>query len=172
MVGPPKTLQDLRRIEGAVRITCWSCQKAHLRDREELIAERRFSRRPCDWPTVRGDLTCHHCSSADVRVEAVPFGEGTAELRAHRARMLVMNLAIEVLRDAAERARTEQVGTPAVRLALRVLHPLVGDQAVLATFWNEATAANQHPWSGAQQSLRWIVQRLLDRGYPVWAELR
>jgi hypothetical protein len=143
-----------------------------LRDREELITERLFLRRSCEWPAVRADLICAKCESADVRVDGVPFGERDEDLRRHRARMVLMNVALQVLSEAAQRAQGERMATPSVRLALRVLHPFVGDQAMLAMFWNEVTSDEQRPWSGARQSLRWIIKRLIERGYPVWAELR
>lgn len=177
MVGPPKTLHDLRRVEAAVRIACRACKRTVLRDREELISERFFQRRSCEWPAVQTDMPCPHCGDPDVRVDAIPFGQDNTELRARRARMLLMNLALKVLADAARTAKSHPealatVDATAVRLALRILHPFVRDQAMLTTFWVEVTATERKPWSGAQQALRWIVKKLLDRGYSVWAELR
>lgn len=123
---------------------------------------------------MRRDLACRSpaCDSRDVRVDGVPFVQDAAELRRRRASMLLMNLALEVLGRAARSRGREPIDTSAVRLALRVLHPLLGDQDMLTTFWREVTSEAATPWNGALQSHRWIVARLVARGHAVWSELR
>jgi hypothetical protein len=172
MVGPPKTLQDLRRVEGAVRVTCRACRATTLHDREELITMRATHRQSCDWAIVRATMVCGECTSRDVRVDGVPFGENMDELRRHRARMLLMNLALTVLKDAAWQPRDVNAATPAVRLALRVLHPMVADAVLLTSYWREVARTDGELWEDARQPLRGIVDRLVERGFPVWAELR
>lgn len=44
MVGPIKTLTDLRRIEAAVRVTCKACGFVRMIDREHLIQQCQFHR--------------------------------------------------------------------------------------------------------------------------------
>lgn len=172
MVGPPKTLQHLRKVEASVRITCRSCRKATTLDREALITTRQFQRRSMEWPAVQHDENCRACFSADVRVDFVPFGQNDRELRAKRATATLMNLALTVLEDAAQRACAEDVCTPAVKLALRVLRPFLADRTLLIKFWTEASAPKDRSYNHAHLALRWIVTQLVERGHPVWAEFR
>jgi hypothetical protein len=58
MVGPPKTLQDLRRVEGAVRVTCRACKAVKQHDLEELIIDRRSRRISKEWEAVRHGTAC------------------------------------------------------------------------------------------------------------------
>lgn len=39
MVGPPKALHDLHRVEAQVRVTCQSCNATELWELDALIAE-------------------------------------------------------------------------------------------------------------------------------------
>lgn len=172
MVGPPKTLQDLRRIEAAVRVTCRACGRVHLLDREELIAQRMNERRSCEWPIVRADLSCRACHEPNVRVDGVPFAENAVELRQRRSTMLMINLSLVVLDQAARQSARERPAEEAVRLALRVLHPHVADNAMLTEFWRQAMDRKEMVYCHPQLVIRWIVGRLVARGYAVWAELR
>ncbi len=174
MVGPPKTLQDLRKVEGAVRVTCRQCGHVALLDREQLIAERLGFRQSCDWQTVRHDMTCRspRCDSRDVAVEGVAFGEGMPELRRRRAVMITIELALQILLVAAYPSGHSPMPVEAIRLALRVLHPYLGDRAMLDTFWRSYSAEVQRPWDTPSTYYRPIVQRLIERGYAVPAELR
>ena len=170
MVGPPKTLQDLRKVEGAVRVTCRACKAVQTLDREELIANRTAFRQSLDWRVVQATLPCSRCLSGDVRVEVDAFGENLPEVRARRAQIRRLNLALQILAEAARRDGVMPI--VAVQLALRVLHPYVGDRDLLVTYWTQVTSDTDRPWGGAHQALRWIVTRLLDRKWPVWAEFR
>ncbi|MBW6531945.1 hypothetical protein KZ820_14480 [Sphingomonas sp. RRHST34] len=172
MVGPPKTLQDLRRVEGAVRVTCRACKAVKLYDLEELIIDRRFRRLSMEWEAVRRTMPCRNCDSTDTRVDGVPFGQDDVERRARRSRALLMNLALAVLDDASRRARDEDVCVPATRLALRVLRPYLPDRELLVTFWTAAETGRGKPHGPALQAMRWIVTKLVDAGHPVWAEFR
>ncbi len=84
----------------------------------------------------------------------------------------MMNLALLVLKEAAQRAVQEDVCTPAVRLALRVLRPCLASSDLLTTFWAAAKESVGKPWGGAQQAHRWLVAELVKRGHAVWAEFR
>lgn len=172
MVGPPKTLQHLRKVEASVRVTCRSCKAVKLYDREAMITTRSFQRRSLEWPAVQRDLPCHACDSHDVRVDFVPFGQDDRELRIYRAQATLMNLALVVLEDASRHAIVDQVCTPSLRLALRVLRPFLADRTLLVQFWSEAEAAHGKAFNGSQHPLRWIVTQLVERGHPVWAEFR
>lgn len=170
MVGPPKWLEDLRKVEGAVRVTCRACAAVHALDREELSRARMAQGLSNDWGVVRRELVCPGCGSADVRVDGVPFGADDPALRARRAAVRRLHLALVVLDQAAPRDSTMPL--PAVQLALRVLHPYLGDRELLLTYWQQVSGERDHPWSGGHQALRWIVTRLVDRGWPVAAQFR
>lgn len=83
-----------------------------------------------------------------------------------------MNLALKVLHSAAYGARTADIDTPAVRLALRVLRPYLPDRTLLVRFWDEAKAAKGQALSEAVMAHGWIVQALVEQGHSVWAEFR
>jgi hypothetical protein len=175
MVGDPKTLYDLRKIEASLRVTCRVCKTVKVHNLEAVISSRSFHRQTMDWPTARREFVCQRCDVGeghDVKVDAVPFGRDDRELREQRGRTLVMNLALLVLKDAAQRAVQEDVCTPAVRLALRVLRPCLASSDLLTTFWTAAQESVGKPWGGAQQAHRWIVAELVKRGHAVWAEFR
>lgn len=175
MVGDPKTLYDLRKVEASVRVTCRSCKAVKLHDLEETIAHRIFHRQPMDWRSVQHDLPCPRCPAGDdrnVKVELIPFGRNEAELRARRAGTLMMNLALTVLKDAAQRASQEDVASPAVRLALRTLRPFLADRSHLVAFWTEITAPKNRSYNHGHLAHRWLVAELVKRGHAVWAEFR
>lgn len=173
MVGPPKTLYDLRKVEASVRVTCRACGAVKTHDLEELIHSRSFHRESMDWVAVQHDLICSKCDAPrDVDVAGVPFGANDRELRAQRAQTLLMNLALKVLDEAARRAKTEDVCTPAVRLALRVLRPFLADRELLVTYWTEISGEKNVAFNHGAQALRWIVFELVKRGHSVWAEFR
>ena len=168
MVGPPKTLQDLRKVDGAIRITCQACKRVEVLDREETIMLR--YRRSCDWAVFVSEAKCPDCLSADVKVAIDAFGENLPEVRARRNATHCMNLALQVLNEAAR--RNNAVPPAAIRLALRVLYPFLGDQRLLVEYWEHVSVESDRPWGGAHQVVRWMVTRLLERQWSVWAEFR
>ena len=175
MVGVFKTLYDLRMIEASLRVTCPACKTVKEHDLEAVITSRSFHRQPMDWPAARREFVCHRCDvdeGRDVKVDAIPFRRDDRELREQRAKTLMMNLALLELKDAAQRAVREDVCTPAVRLALRVLRPCLANSDLLTTFWTAAQESVGKPWNEAQQAHRWLVAELVKREHAVWAEFR
>lgn len=174
MVGPPKTLYDLRKVEASVRVTCRVCGAVKLHDLEELIHSRLFRRESVDWSIVQRELPCPKCDTYpyDVHVAGVPFGRNDQDLRARRGRMLLMNLALAVLHDAAQRVRKEDVCTPALRLALRVLRPYLPERRLLLDFWTECEAPKDRAYNHAHLALRGMVNQLLEQDFSVWAQFR
>lgn len=172
MVGPSKTLKDLRKVEASVRVTCRACKAVKTYDLEELIDNRRYQRRSMEWVAVQHDLPCSNCQSTDVHVAGMPFGKNDKEMRRQRATGLLVNLALTILAEAAPRNSFTDANRAAVRLALRVLYPHVGDRELLETYWRSVSEETDKIWSGGHQALRWIVTALVARGYAVWAEFR
>lgn len=174
MVGQPKTLYDIRKLEGSISLTCDSCGKVKIYDLEELIRERSFRRRSMDWEAYRKEAFCWDCSpeQTSVKVGIIPFGGNDRELRARRADTLIINLALTVLKDAACHAFINDVNTPAVRLALRALRPFLADRLLLVRFWDEATAAKGKAVNESHFAHGWIVAELVRLGHSVWAQFR
>ncbi|RSV20363.1 hypothetical protein CA236_00140 [Sphingomonas sp. ABOLG] len=163
MVGPPKSLHDLHRVEAQVRVTCRSCRASELWELDALITEVRNNGGNTDWAAARWAVKCpQRCAAPRVTLLAVPFGKQRARRQAHRNTLI--NLALQILRDAAQRSSDEAVGTVEVRLALHVLRPFVGEQRLLTEFWKTAIIEPRHPWTSCLVPYRAIKQRLIDRG--------
>jgi sirohydrochlorin ferrochelatase len=166
VVGDPKNLADLRRIEAQVRVTCRGCKASELWELEALIAEVRNNGGSTEWRSARAAVRCpQRCASPLIDLLPIPFGQKRARRRAYRHALI--NLALEILRDAAGRSSTEAVGTLEVRLALHVLRPFMRESKLLADFWSAATVQPRHPWTSCHLPYRRIVQRLVERGAPV-----
>jgi hypothetical protein len=155
MVGAPKSLSDLHRVEAQVRVTCRGCKATEVWDLDTLIAEVRDNGGNTEWRAAHLTIKCpHRCSSPLIVLEPIPFGKKRARRTAHRTALI--NLALQILHDAAHRSSSEAVGTVEVRLALQVLRPFMRDSSSLVGFWTAATAEPRHP-----------VQQLVDRGEAV-----
>lgn len=166
MVGPPKNLSDLRRIEAQVRVTCTSCKAVEVWELDALVDEVRRNGGNTDWHTARYALKCpRRCASPMISLLPIPYGRQRARRQAHRHALV--NLALAILREAAGRSAEQAVGTIEVRLALHVLRPFVRDQQLLNEFWRSATILPRHPWTSCHLPYRRIAQRLVDRGAPV-----
>lgn len=166
MVGPPKSLHDLHRVEAQVRVTCRGCGAVETWELNALIAEVCNNGGNTDWRAAHWSVKCpRHCASPRISLLALPFGKQRARRQAHRH--VVINLALQILREAAQRSAREAVGTLEVRLALHVLRPFVGEQRLLTEFWKAATIEPRHPWTSCHLPYRHIAQRLIDRGAPI-----
>lgn len=166
MVGQPKNLHDLYRIEAQVRVTCRGCKASEVWELDALIAEVRKNGGNTNWNAARWSLKCpHRCASPRIDLLPLPYGKQRARRRAHRH--AIVNLALQILREATQRSAHETVGTIEVRLALHVLRPLVGEQRLLIEFWKAATIEPRHPWTSCHLPYRWIAQRLVDTGADV-----
>lgn len=166
MVGPPKTLADLHRIEAQVRVTCRSCRATEVWELDALIAEVRQNGGNTDWNAARWAVKCpQRCHAPMIDLLPLPFGRKRARRQAHQH--AVINLALQILREAARRSSREAVGTIEVRLALHVLRPFVREQRLLNEFWDAATIEPRQPWTSCHLPYRWIAQRLIDLGAPI-----
>lgn len=166
MVGAPKNLSDLYRIEAQVRVTRRCCKATEVWELDALIAEVRKNGGNTDWNAAHRSLKCpHRCASPRIDLLPLPYGKQRARRRAHQH--AVMNLALQILREAAQRSASETVGTIEVRLALHVLRPFVGEQRLLTEYWKAATIEPRHPWTSCHLPYRWIAQRLIDHGAEI-----
>jgi hypothetical protein len=172
--APIASLIDLRRTEATVRVTCKLCGHVTLHDREALIQYRKGTGSGLDWKAVQAELICwgKRCRGNHVAVDAVPYSDDPATLRRRRAETILINLALEVLDDAARRSTQGKVGTPDVRLALRVLHPFLNEPGLLQDYWRDATTDERLGSVSCHGAYRAIAARLLARGHTVYADLR
>jgi hypothetical protein len=173
MVGDPKTLHDLARVDGAVHVRCRVCGHVELKDREEMIRGRLFHRLSCDWEVVCRSQRCGSakCDSADVRVSVAPYSQDMDVLKRRRGAMITIGLALHILRKSAYSGSRPEIPVEAVRLALRALHPFVGDRSLLERYW-ELYSRELAPHETLTLPFGWIVQRLVARGYSVPGEMR
>lgn len=163
MVGPPKNLSDLRRIEAQVQVTCTSCRAVEVWELDALITEVHNNGGNSDWHTAKYAVKCpRRCASPIISLLPIPFGKQRARSRAHRHALI--NLSLQILREATDRSATQGVGTIEVRLALHVLRPFIKDPQLLVEFWRAATSEPRHPWTSCHRPYQRIVQRLVDRG--------
>ena len=166
MVGPPKDLLDLRRIEAQVKVTCTSCKASEIWELDALITEVQNNDGNTDWHTAKYAVKCpRRCASPIISLLPIPFGKERARSRAHRHALI--NLSLQILREAAGRSAVQAVGTIEVRLALHVLRPFVKDPQLLVEFWKAATSEPRHPWTSCHLPYRRIAQRLIESGAPV-----
>jgi hypothetical protein len=166
VVGAPKNLSDLRRIEAQVKVTCTSCKATETWELDALIAEVRNNGGNTDWHAARYAMKCpRRCASPIVTLLPIPYGRQRARSQAHRHALV--NLSLQILREATARSASQAVGTIEVRLALHVLRPFVSDSRLLAAFWEAATIEPRHPWTSCHLQYRHIVERLSDKGAPV-----
>ncbi len=172
MVGPPKTLYDLRKVEGAVRVTCRECKRRQLLDREELILMRNVGLQTCDWSAFCHTAICGYCASRDVKVEIEAFGDGLPELRRRRATMITLELALKLLQSASYSGSRASIPVEAVRLALRVVHPHLQDRATLEGYWRRYADPDPKMGESPTGCYEDMVKKLLKRGYAIPAELR
>ena len=165
MVGDPKSLHDpkLAQIEAQIRVTCIGCRASELWELPALIEEVKANGGNPDWRAARSAIRCpRRCPSPRITLLPIPFGRRRARRRAHR--YAVLNLSLQVLKEAAARSSRKAVGTIDVRLALHVLRPYVRDQALLTAYWTAATADVRHPWRSCHQPYRAIWERLVELG--------
>ncbi|WP_294189106.1 hypothetical protein [uncultured Sphingomonas sp.] len=174
MVGPPKTLYDLRRVEGALRLVCRECGHTRLVALEEMIGLRHSSRRSMEWIAVQHDQVCAapSCTSENVRVEVVPFGGEMEELKRRRALMISIELALKIVSWAAYPSGHAPLPDEAVRLALRVLHPHVRQRETLEEFWSLYKNTNRKGHESPATPYVGMIAALLRNGYAVPAEYR
>jgi hypothetical protein len=172
MVGPPKNLNALSKIEAAVRITCRDCGHAVDRALDDLSAEVREAGGSSSWPEFLLVLRCPKCEAGGGMLRATPMPFTKGRPRPQRRHALLMNLALQILRDASWRPSGVAKATIDVRLALHVLRSYLDDPKDLIEFWQRADSATPHPWESCRPLYTAIAATLIQRGHPVWVKNR
>ena len=120
------------------------------------------------WTEITRGMICpkRKCESTNHYAIAVPFSRRAPNEPVHLRPIerKVIEVALEVLRDAAARSPYGPVGTPSVRLALYGLKLFLPDRHLLAEFWDKANNPNRPASTSCNLPMRWIEDRLVRRG--------
>ena len=150
MVGPPKTIDDLQRVEGNPRAVCRACKFEREWDREQLIRERLFAHLSTDWRLFCASARCEQCGSADVRMDVISFAKPIPPTTRPIKEALVFK-ALCVLDEAMEQARAGKVPPGrGLRFALAYLYAVGNrrgewfDREPYDEFWKLATTQDAH----------------------------
>jgi hypothetical protein len=182
MVGQPKHLSDLRKIEADVRITCRQCGFEDDWTREAL-AEHLFDIGGSQvWSEITRHLSCRRfgCGSRNLRALPVPYARRAANLprRVGKLDAQLLGTALKILEQAVERSPGRSVATLEVRLALLVLHRYVRDRELIRRFWDRASNHGRtvseglaEPFQALSKKLEllgWIAPTVLLERTPTW----
>lgn len=169
MVGSPKHLSDLARIEADVRIVCRRCGFEEDWTRAALAGHLLAIGGSQVWSEITRHLRCRRfgCGSTELRALAVPFGRRTANVprRIGRLDQNLLAAALGVLEAAANRSRGQAVATLEVRLALLVVHRYARDRECVRRFWDRASTPDRSVDNGLGEPLQSIRQRLVAAGW-------
>lgn len=121
MVGDPKSLHDLRRIEADILVTCRACGRSRGFDRELLMLDLMRRGQNGDWASLRNRVRCTaaRCRSRDVRLVPIPFGERTKLPRPVQSTIEAAAAYLAVSRGCSDQERVEALNE--LRLATRRL---------------------------------------------------
>ena len=137
MVGPPKHLSDLDKLEADVRITCRRCGFEDDWGRGELARHVLAIGGNLAWSELTRHMVCRRfgCGSTELRALAVPLARRQANLprRIGRLDSETLAVALTILDDIA-RKRTGAVAKIEVRLALLVLLRYSGHRNATKSF--------------------------------------
>lgn len=144
MVGPPKTIEDLARLDANPVVSCRRCIWRVEYDRARLSHLRMMAGLNNDWRMFCEETRCEDCGSR-VRVTIKPFVSDTA-LRDGDTKMALVFKALCVLEEAMVVSRSGRAPTSyGLRFALAYLYA-VGDRrgegfdrGPYVEFWQLAT---------------------------------
>jgi len=177
MVGDPKTLSDLTRIEADVRVRCRDCGLEEDWSVESLRRHLAGVGGSEVWSELTRGMRCRRltCQGTDFRVTPVPFSRKPPNMprKVKALDGLLIDLALRILHAAAQRSTREPVGTPEVRLSLYVLRPYLRDDHLVRGAWGCACSKERAVITSLHQYVRWFEFRLRQRGWLLAeAELR
>lgn len=167
MVGDPKHLSDLRRIEADVRVTCAECGLEEDWDVDALAARLHRTGGSTVWTEITRKLRCRRfgCGGRDLRAVPVPFARRPPNTprKVGALDAALIDLSMKVLYEAAYRWTAGPVGTMEVRLALYVVYRYVRERHLVDEYWRIANRARG--WAGepacldAFQAIRTRLER-------------
>ena len=169
MVGAPKHLSDLARIDADVRIACRTCGFEQDWARGDLARHLFEIGGSQVWSEITRHLRCRRfgCGSADLRAIPVPYARRGANMRRRIAKLdaRLLASALELLDEAVRASRGEAVATPEVRLALLVVYAYSRDRDGVRRFWEKASVGGRAVDDGLVEPLRAIRHGLVERGW-------
>lgn len=139
MVGDPKNLSDLAKIEAALSARCRTCGYQRVFDRVMLEEHLRNHGGVPAWSELGRSLPCR-CRSTDIAIKPVPYCREVRDPEQRRYERGLIALAVGMLEEAG--AKGGRADTIAVRLALRVLLPHVLHRGTLTSLWQAASTDN------------------------------
>ncbi len=168
MVGDPKHLSDLDKVEADVRIRCRRCKFEDDWTVAALTRHLYETGGSTVWSEVTRTLRCRRfgCGSADVRAIVVPYARRPANMprRIGELDRRVVDTALAVLTEIA-RSRVGATATLEVRLALLVLHRYARDREAAAEFWRRAAIPSRDVNQQLGEPLRRLRGALVQRGW-------
>ena len=182
MVGQPKQLSDLRKIEADVRITCRRCGFEDDWTSDALTKHLFEIGGSTVWTEITRHLHCRRfgCGSRELRALPVPYARQAANVQRHVGKLdaQLLGTAMRILEHAVAHARGQPIATLEVRLALLVVHRYARDRDVVRRFWTLASKPNRNVSEGLTEPLRCISKRLEQLGWiappvllertPIW----
>ena len=175
MVGAPKHLSDLARVEADVRITCRKCGF------EEDWTRGALARHLLDlggsqvWSEITRRMRCRRfgCGSSDLRALPVPYARRAANTprRISKLDAEMIAAALGVLDRAVCASRGSAVASIEVRLSLLVVYAYSRDRETVRRFWERASVDGRTVDDGLVEPLRAIRHRLVEQGWGASAVL-
>jgi len=169
MVGPPKHLSDLARIEADVRITCRRCQFEEDWTRDQLAKHLFDIGGSLVWSEITRHLRCRRfgCGSPDLRALPVPYARRPANMprRVGKLDAQLLATAMEILEHAVATSRDRPIGTLEVRLALLVVHRYARKRELVSAFWQRAKIERRTVNEGLAEPLQAIRAHLVRLGW-------
>jgi len=169
MVGPPKHLSDLRKVEADVRITCRRCWFEDDWTREGLAKHLSEIGGSQVWSEITRHLTCRRFGwgSRDLRALPVPYARRGANMAKRIGRLdgQLLGTALKILEQAVARSPGRSVATMEVRLALLVVHRYLRDRELVRGFWDCASDSSRAVSEGLSEPFRSICHRLEQQGW-------
>ncbi|WP_205481576.1 hypothetical protein [Sphingomonas arenae] len=169
MVGQPKHLSDLRKIEADVRITCRRCRFEEDWTREDLASHLFEIGGSQVWSEITRHLTCRRfgCGSRDLCALPVPYARRGANMsrRVGKLDAQLLGTALKILEQAVARSPGRSVATLEVRLALLVVHRYLRDREAVRRYWDCAADATRTVSEGLADPFHSLRNRLEQQGW-------
>ena len=178
VVGHPKQLSDLDRIEADVRITCRRCGFEQDWTVADLSRHLLAIGGSTVWSEITRKLRCGHfqCREPNLRASPVPYARRQANLPRRIGALDVKTLetTMQVLEEAHASQRVSSVATRELRLALLVVHRYARNREAVKLFWERASLANPGVNDTLDEPLRLIRLSLEARGWlaPKYRQVR
>jgi len=167
MVGDPKRLSDLNKIEADVRIICRRCGFEEDWTTGDLARHLIAIGGNQAWSEITRYLSCRRvgCGSPDLRHIAVPYARRQPNLPrqigALDARLIAT--AVTILEEATARSPRTAVDTIEVHLALLVVHRYIRDREAVRRFWELAANGGRRVDDTLRDRLA-VIRHALEKG--------